>query len=256
MKNKSAKQIIGGYRIKFCALVALYMLAFALFFWIISINAFIGIAGVVVLAVSIRAPFEKILESDIESVIYENLDPILFNEIVESGKITNQVRHRVLAAMSVGDHEKVLDIVEKSDKKTVNPLEKCNNLYRKGYVYFEQENYEKLAEVVRDFKSLRTQFAKYSGVFDTYTVFEKFDAMLDEDYEYVVDACEYDLDRISSKHQNHKITRINVSFYRAVALYKLGRLDDAKKGFEEIIAFAPKMHRATLAKKYIEKIQS
>ena len=107
---------------------------------------------------------------------------------------------------------------------------------------------------MRDFAALKKQFSKYSPIFDNYTVFEKFDAMLDEDYEYVVDACEYDVAHLNPKHQNKKITKLNVSFYRAVALYRMGELEKAREAFEEIIEFAPKMHKATLSKEYLKRM--
>ena len=45
-----------------------------------------------------------------------------------------------------------------------------------------------------------------------------------------------------------------MSFYRAVSLYKLGKLDEARAGFEDIIKYAPKMYKAKLSKDFIELI--
>lgn len=256
MKNKTAKQILTAYRLKFLGLSALYVLGLAVCIFIMTKNTLIGVACVAVLAASLRSPFEKIKESTLESVIYEDLDPEKFGELLSLGALKRDSRDRALWHMCVGDHEAVLEEALKSKGNTVtNPLNACNDLYRRAYVYFEREDMESLAGVLREFNSLKRQFPKYAGVFDNYSVFDKFDAFLDEDYEYVVDVCDVDLKELTDKHQNHNMTKINVSFYRAVALMKLGRLDEAAEGFEELIAFAPKMYKATLSKKYLEQIR-
>ena len=89
---------------------------------------------------------------------------------------------------------------------------------------------------------------------NNFSVFDKFDAFADDDFEYVIDVCDIDLKEISPKKQNYKLTKINVSFYRAVSLYKLGRFEEARSGFEELIAYAPKMYKAKLAKDFIDLI--
>ena len=71
MNNKTAKQIVTGYRIK-CALVVLfYAVALALLILLMARNMFFGTVCVVLLGVSIKAPFDKLREKDLESVIYE-----------------------------------------------------------------------------------------------------------------------------------------------------------------------------------------
>ena len=130
----------------------------------------------------------------------------------------------------------------------------CNNLYREGYVYFERGEYEKLLSVFQKYERLKKENPKYVPLLNNFSVFEKFDAFADEDFEYVVDVCDIDLNEINPQKQNHKLTKINVGFYRAVSLYKLGKMDEAKKGFEDIIAFAPKMYKAKLSKNFIELI--
>ena len=252
--NKSAKQIYKAYKIKVALIAVAYMAALGILFWIMTLNTFIGIAGIVVLGVSLRAPFEKIRESDLESIIYEELDPQKFNELVELGAFKHHNRFQILSAMCTGDHEKVLSLVEASEKKTDNPLEKCNNLYRRGYIHFERGEFEKLPKIVSEYKKLVKQNPKIANILNSFTVFDKYDAFADEDFEYVVDVCDIDLEENDLKKQNHKLTKINVSFYRAVSLYKMGENDKARAAFEEIIEYAPKMHKAKLAAEYLKKL--
>lgn len=255
MNNKTAKQILTTYRIK-CVLIGLaYAVGVALLCLIMNKSLFIGIAGIVVLAASVKAPYDKITETDLESIIYEDLDPEKFNEILSLGAFKKSVRHQVLGAMSAGDHARVLELTAASEKTTIDPIEICNNLYRRGAVYFERGEYEKLTEINKQFEKLKAKNSKISYVFNNFTVFDKFDAFADEDYEYVVEVCEIDLKENSPKKQNHKMTKINVSFYRAVALYKLERYDEAKTAFEEIIEFAPKMYKAKLSKEFLNLIK-
>lgn len=254
MNNKTAKQIVTGYRIK-CALVAIiYVAALALLIFVMAKNMLFGIIGVILLGVSLRAPFEKLREKDIESVIYEDLDPEKFNEILALGVLKKSMRHKMLYLMSTGAHDEILTVISESESKTIHPVDKCNNLYRQGYVYFERGEYEKLPEVVRKYEKLKKDNPKFVGILNNFTVFDKFDAFADDDFEYVVDVADIDLNEINPKKQNHKLTIINVGFYRAVSLYKLGKLDEARKGFEDIIAYAPKMHKAKLSKEFIELI--
>ena len=96
MKNKTAKQIVASYKFK-CALVALlYVLALALLIFVISKNMLIGISGIILLGVSVRIPFEKLRETEIESVIYEDLDPEKFSEILELGVLKKSEKHKLL----------------------------------------------------------------------------------------------------------------------------------------------------------------
>ncbi len=254
MKNKTAKQIVLGCRLKFAAVVLVYIVAVAASILLMNNSVLLGIACIVMLAASIKLPFDKIIETDIESIIYKELDPVKFNEILKLGLLKNSTRHQVLAAMSMGEHERVFEIIEKTKKKESNPVEKCNNLYRRAYICFERQDFEGVRAALRDFAALKAQFPQFSNIFNNYTVFEKYDAMLDEDYEYVVDACEYDIAHLNTRQQNHKITKLNVSFYRAVALYKMGEPQRAREAFEEIIQFAPKMYKAELSKEYLKRM--
>jgi tetratricopeptide (TPR) repeat protein len=254
MNNKTAKQILTACWIKRVLLGVAYAAALALLIWLMTKNTLIGIMSIAVLASSVKAPFDKINEKDLESVIYEDLDPEKFNEILALGAFKRSTRHQVLGALSAGDHKRVLEIVEKSEKKTIHPIEQCNNLYRRGAIYFERGEFDKLPDIVRQFEELKAKNPKIAYVFNNFTVFDKFDAFADEDYEYVVDVCDVDLRENNPRKQNHKMTKVNVSFYRAVSLYKLGRYDEAREGFEELIEYAPKMYKAKLAKEYLEKL--
>lgn len=255
MNNKSAKQILKEYRLKLVGVVLAYIAILALLTLVVMpISVVLGMLGIVVLGLSVRKPIEKIKTKDLEGVIFEELDPQKFNELLELGVFKKSTRHHVLCAVSLGDHEKALDIIFNQNAKNINPIDICNNIYRKGYICFEKGEFDKLAEVVKEYNYLKKQFPKFAMAFDSFTVFDKFDAFADEDYEYVVDVCDIDLKEINPQKQNHKLTRINVGFYRAVSLYKLGRLDEARKGFEDLIEFAPKMYKAKLAKEYIDLI--
>lgn len=255
MKNTNAQKIVKNYRIKCVLLAMLYAVGVAICIAIIGKNTLLGIACTVVLAASIKAPFDKLLEKDIESVIYEDLDPELFEEILSLGVLKKFTRHKFLALMYKGDHDGVLSLIAETETKPLGPIDKCQNLYRRGFVEFERGEFDKLAETVAEFKQLKAQHSKLEGIFNNFTVFDKFDAFVDEDYEYVVDVCDLDLRHISKKNQNHNVTKLNVSFYRAVALYKLERFEEAKEAFEGVIEFAPKTHKATLSKEYLAKIK-
>ena len=254
MEKKNAKKIVRNYRIKCVLLALLYALGVAVCIAIMTQNTVLGIACMVMLAASLKAPFDKLLEKDIEGAIYEDLDPELFEEILAEGVLKRSTRHKFLALMYKGDHDGVLSLVAETEAKPLGPIDKCQNLYRRGFVAFERGEFDKLAEIVAEFKSLKSQNPKTEAIFNNFTVFDKFDAFVDEDYEYVVDVCELDLRHISKKNQNYRVTKLNVSFYRAVALYKLERFDEAKLAFEDVIAQAPKTHKATISKEYLAKM--
>lgn len=255
MNNKSAKQIVREYKIIFSLIILAYVAALAILTVVMTRNLLFGIAGVVVLGVSLRMPFEKLREKKLESVIYEELDPEKFNEILNCGVLKNSHHAKMLYLMSAGKHDEILHDLSRIKGKSINPLDKCNSLYREGYVYFERGEYDKLAAIFQKYENLKKENPKYVPLLNNFTVFEKFDAFADDDFEYVVDVCDIDLREINPQKQNHKLTKINVGFYRAVSLYKLGRLDEAKKGFEDIIAFAPKMHKAKLSRDFLELIE-
>lgn len=250
--NKTAKQILKNYRLKLALLCVVYVLLLAIMIVAMKYSILLGMAGIVALGVSVRKPIQKIRERDLESVIFEELDPQKFNELIELGAFKSAPRMKVLCAISLGEYEKALKIINAEKEKARHPVDICNNIYRQGYIYFEKGEFEKLPSVVREYNDLKKKFPQFAVALNQFAVFDKFDAFADEDYEYVVDVCDIDIKEINPKNQNHKLTRINVGFYRAVSLYKLGKLDEAHKGFEDIINFAPKMHKAKLAKEYID----
>lgn len=254
MKEKTAKQILTSYRIKFAVLVLLYVAALAALIGVMTVNMIIGIVGIVILALSVKAAFDKLREHEIERIIYEDLDPEKFGEILALGLRAERDRYRLLYALESGDHKTVIDLVGELQKKETNPIGMCNNLYRLGYVYFEEENFEGLEKAVDDFERLKKKNPKLEYAFSRFSVFDKFDAMLAEDYEYVVDVCELDLAKPNDKEPNHKLTKINVSYYRAVALERLGRNDEAREAFREIIDYAPKMYKARLSQEHLDRL--
>lgn len=254
MKNKTAKQIVKEYRIK-CVLVGvLYAIALAILIFLMRYNMLLSILAIVVLGVSVKAPYDHLKEKNIESVIYNELDPQKFSEILELGVGKKTSKYKMLLYMSSGQHDAILHSVESEDQTVRHPIDKCNNLYRKGYVYFERGEYEKLPEIYNQYKKLKADNPKFAYALNNFSVFEKFDAFSDDDFEYVIDVCDIDLDCIDPRKQNHNLTKINVGFYRAVSLYKLGRYDEAREGFEDIIEFAPKMYKAKLSKDFIDLI--
>ena len=253
--EKTAKQIVTEYRIKCALAITVYIAALALLIWLMETSIFVSIAGIVVLGASVRATYDNLLEKNIESVIHDKLDPKTYNEILALGIAKKNIHMQALGAMSAGNHKRVMEIVDERAKKPLHPVEVCNDLYRKGFVYFEQGNLENLRVVVREYEKLKKNNPRFVTILENFTVFDKYDAFLDEDYEYVVDVCDIDLKELDTKKANHKITKINVSFYRAVSLYKMGKIDEARKGFEEIIAFAPKMNKAKLSKEYLEMMK-
>ncbi|MGM9631568.1 MAG: tol-pal system YbgF family protein [Eubacteriales bacterium] len=255
MKTKNPKEIIRNYRLKFVGLVLLVALALALLIWLMTISTVLGVVLIVILAFNVRKPFEMLKRKDIESVLYEELDPDKFAEVVALGGFGKSKQYAILCAMSRGEHEKVLALADELANKSANPVDKCNRLYRRAYVYFEQQDLKKIGSVLSEFESLKRAYPKFSGIFSNFSVFDKFDAYLDDDFEYVRDVCDVDLSTIKEKNQNHKITRLNVSFYRACALAKLGENEEAKLAFEKIIDYAPKMYKAKLAREWIENLK-
>lgn len=254
MTNKTAKQIVTAHRIQ-CALAVLtYIVALAGLIFLIKFNLLLAMIGIVLLASTVRKPFDKLRKKNLESVIYEELDPEKFAEIMALTSLKKSNRHKMLLYMSTGAHDEILKLVDEIEQKTQHPIDKCNNLYRQGYVYFERGEYEKLLSVVKKYEKLKLNNPKFAYALNTFTVFDKFDAFADDDFEYVVDVCDIDLNEPNDKKQNHNLTRINIGFYRAVSLYKLGKLDEAKKGFEDIIKFAPKMYKAKLSQNFIDLI--
>ena len=254
MNNKTAKEIVKDYRIKQIGVIVLYVIALAVLIFVISYNMLLGIVGVIALAMSLGRVFDKLGAATLEKVIFDELDPVKFNEILALGMYKKSHKHQTLGAMGVGDYDRVFQIIEDQLKKPVDPVTKCNIIYKKSAIYFEQHDLKNLAKCLGEFNALKKQFPNLALEFNKYTVFDKFDAFLDEDYEYVIGVCDIDLRDDNPKQQNHKLTKLNVSFYRAVALHDMGELEKAQEAFKEIVEFAPKTHKAALARNYLSKI--
>lgn len=254
MNNKTAKQILNSYRLKIAIVCSIYVALLVALIVVMQYSVLVGMAGIIALGFSVKNPIQKIKERELESVIFEDLNPQKFNELIELGAFKNSKRHKVLCAVSLGEYDRALELINDEKNKAKHPVDICNNIYRQGYIHFEKGEFDKLLTVVKEYNNLKKKHPQFGVALNQFSVFDKFDAFADEDYEYVVDVCDIDLKEINPKNQNHKLTRINVGFYRAVSLYKLGKLDEARKGFEDIINFAPKMQKAKLAKEYIDLI--
>lgn len=256
MKDKTSKQLISNYKLASAGVILLNIIGIIAGFLLLSVNALIGIALIVALLLTAKSTLKSVREKTVESVLYEELDAEKFAEIVNSGVFGKSTHYKILAAMYNGDHNTVLTHTEQEMKNEINPVKLCNSLYKRGYVFFEREDLESLKEVVKEFYKLKKQHEKYGAIFENYSVFEKYDAFLDGDYQFIVEICEYDLKNDSKKTQNHKLTVLNVSYYRAVALFKLEQFDEARKAFANIIEYAPKTYKSKLSQDYINKIES
>ena len=212
MNNKSAKQISNTYKLFKVGTVLAYAVGLVIGVLILDVQALIGICIIVALLMSIKSTFDFLREKTVERVIYEELDAEKFSEIVALGTFGKSKHHKMLAAMYSGDHETVLSLTDENIKKQLNPVEICNSLYKRGFVYFEQEDFDSLAKIVREFNKLKAQHPKFAGIFENYSVFDKFEAKL--------------------KEFNGDITRA------AVELAKIWRTDKALRNLEALLLVA------------------
>ena len=187
-------------------------------------------------------------------VLIKELNAPKFNEAINSKGFVAPVIYRISAALTLGDYQTVVNIADvKLKKEKLSIQNKVIYLSALAKAYFELRDFDKVKELCSKYNELKGSYPKKSYFKSKYSLWNYFDSFLANDYEACKTLCKKAISTSNSKKTNYG--KLQNDFYYAVACYENGEMEEAKKAFENIIAFAPKMYLANVSQKYIEGIE-
>ena len=188
-------------------------------------------------------------------VLIKELNAPKFNEAINSKGFVAPVIYRISAALTLGDYQTVVNIADvKLKKEKLSIQNKVIYLSALAKAYFELRDFDKVKELCSKYNELKGSYPKKSYFKSKYSLWNYFDSFLANDYEACKTLCKKAISTSNSKKTNYG--KLQNGFYYAVACYENGEMEEAKKAFENIIAFAPNMYLANVSQKYIEGIEA
>ena len=234
-------------------LVSLLYLAIAVPLLIIYHNIWAFILCFLLYFIMVIPLVRIISKKIIGSVLFNELDAQTFQEIMNDKHLLPHLGYRIGGALSIGDYQTVVNNVEfKMRNKRCSLRQQLSYLSLLSRVYFELRDFEKLKDLYGKYntlKDLHSEEAVFQSQNPVWTYYESF---LKREYETCKALCKVPL---NMKAWGSKYVKLEIDFYYAVACYENGEMEEAKKAFENIIAFAPKMYLANVSQKYIEGIE-
>lgn len=245
MKNHLKKYLIESL----ISVVILCVLIFLSVFYVE--NRFVFFLIFVALLISEKICIRIFAQKDIYSIMYRELDPELFLSIDNSKYFHLQPIYKSLGKMSHGAYQEAVDICTSKFKQAKNKAKSVylGNLAR---IYFELDDVDVLNEICK-------QFTLYSeentNLLNKYPVFSFYQYYIEGEYNECIKFCKHRLEKYKNKSDKYNLVKLNNYFNLAVSYYKNNDIADAKKWFEKIVLFAPKMHIAEVSKRYLDTIE-
>lgn len=208
--------------------------------------------SLLVLRFAIRITADK----TILTVLFDQLEAFEFQKIINDNRFISPLTYRVNAAISTGDYQTVVNIVTtQMQKKRCSIRAKYSYLCILALTYFELRDFEKLQTLITKYDEYKVSYPSKSFLRSSNSTWNYYKYFLEQNYEACKAVCKERGLELNPKAWNTKIIKLQNDFLCAVACYENGELDEAKKFFENIIAFAPRMNHATLSQKYLVAIK-
>ncbi len=235
-------------------LVSLLYLSIAIPLLIIYHNIWSVILCVLLYFIMVIPLARVISKKIIGSVLFNELDAQTFQEIMNDKHLLPHLGYRIGGALSIGDYQIVVNNVEfKMRNKRCSLRQQLSYLSLLSRVYFELRDFEKLRDLYGKYNTLKDRHSEKSMFQSQYSVWTYYESFLKREYETCKALCKAPL---NMKAWGSNYVKLEKDFYYAVACYENGEMEEAKKAFENIIAFAPNMYLANVSQKYIKGIEA
>lgn len=189
--------------------------------------------------------------------LFQELNAAKFNEVINNKKFISPAPYSIIGTINAGDYQTAVNIANVQLKaKNLSIKSELFYLFFLARAYFELRDFEKLKELCSKYNELKSSYPKKSYFKSNYSMWNYFNSFLKNDFEECKIICNNRNQILKAKHSNYKYNKLQNNFYYAVACYENGETEEARKSFEDIIAFAPNMYLANVSQKYIEGIDS
>lgn len=187
----------------------------------------------------------------ITSPLILRFDAPLYYELIKQGKSANaSAVYQIQAEYFVGHYANVIELCnKKTDDRRVERRWRYYIFSFLANAYFNLGEYEKLREVCNKFYAFLASDRKKEKVLKRFYDFPFFVVFLNDNFE----ACEQYLKQQKIKYPLQCIT---LAYWKARVDLRKGETEEAKKGFEAVIAEAPLLTYAKLSQKALEAMEN
>lgn len=190
-------------------------------------------------------------QKNIYSIIYKDLNPELFLSAEGNKYLYLHPIYKCLGKISLGEYQEAVNICTFEIKQNNNSKDAyLANLSR---IYFELDDINSLSKMCREFD---VSLENNKNLIKKYPIFHFYRFYIDGKYNECIDFCEQRLEKFKDKSGMYNLLKLNNYFNLAISYYKNNNIDAAKKWFQIIISFAPKMYVAEISKKYLDSIEN
>ena len=190
-------------------------------------------------------------------VLFDKLDAFEFQNVINYKGFFPPLSYQLNAALFTGDYQALVNIaISKIQKKKASVKVKDYYLYLFARVYFELRDFEKLNILVSKHEEYKNLYPSKSFLKTQNSDWSYYRYFLEQKYESCKTICEQRNLELNPKAWNTKIRKLQNDFYYAIACYSNDEFETAKKMFESIIVFAPKMYISEVCKRYLEAIET
>lgn len=256
--NSHCKQAIKKYYI-FCIILGVILISL----WVLyslRTNSLIGmilllLADLIIIKVSVVIIAKKTLLP----VLYDDLNAIEFQKIVNNKHFVAPLIFRANAAVASGDYQTAINIASKQIVNSDSNLN-CKYYYLSllARIYFELRDFEKLNLLLKKYDELKA-LNPSKKIFNTSnSIWDFFRDFLNSDFETCKLICKNIEKTLQTKanNKNSRYAALINKFYYAVVCYSDGTIETALQIFKDIIHTAPQMHLADVSQKYVESIDT
>lgn len=254
--KKEIKSIIRKYTFKVLIIAIIFLLTISSIIYFAKLNFILSFIVCFVLYIPVYILIFKIADKNIHSVLFVELDPEKYKDVLFFGRFKPHAINQTNAAMFLGDYQTVVNLSTKVLKGKVSKRNKCALLATIARAYYEMGDLEKLKIVCDTFDLYADGLKKTLSEQKIGMIMRYYKYFIDEKYE----ACNAVLDEMdairNNKSANEKLSRLYAIFNYGIIAYKLGNFDNAVKCFNQVVETAPKINDARIAEKYIDAINN
>ncbi len=231
-----------GFIVGICFLLC--FIGLSLFFirkaWLIVVLLFITLAIWKVLINVIAYKY-------IHSILYSELNPQKYALAILS--LSPSLSVKLIAAFYMGDYQTVINICNKQLQNQSKPKSRLYYLTLLAKVYFLCGDTEQLSKICAQADKI---FNENESLRNKFPIFNFYRFFLEQDYLQCLVYCEAQQKTLAPRRYTYKISVLSLKYNKAVVLFNMGEVEQSNTIFADIIAEAPKMNIAMLAKQYTE----
>ena len=255
LMNSGYKQAIKKYRTS-CTILGIILISLWVLYSLCIGDSIGMLLFLIIYLIIIRISVVIIAKKTLFPILYDNLNAIEFQKIVDNRYFLPPLSYRINAAFFTGDYQTAVNIATyQLHKKKCSTNAKLFYLSLLARTYFELRDFDKLNLLLKKYDEIRELYP--SKKLDTAdSIWNYYRYFLNGNFEACKTFCREKHLELNSKTWDAKIRKLNNDFAYAVACYENGDTNDAIEYFESIISYAPYMHSSELSARYVEAIKT